>query len=318
MIKKIFIGIVLFLGTVVFLFLLLRYSNISQIKNIRTLLVATAMTTTSHQTIAYIVATESEIKKIMSNAIVESDKRSEISDIEITKRPRSTKNFSLLQEGVYVRDISAMKFRGKLMLVLDPSRVIVGVPDKFGKKGVTVKSMVESYDAVAGINGGWYTGYEPIGFVISNNIRVFPYSEYKSSVNIVGFTSEDVLVLGPYTEHEAVGAGIRDSLTSHPIIILNGEPQITSGDGGWGIAPRTAIAQRQDGAVLFLVIDGRQFHSLGATLRQVQDVLLENDAYNAICLDGGSSTAMYYNGAYLNTPSLGYERHSPTSFLVKK
>ena len=33
---------------------------------------------------------------------------------------------------------------------------------------------------------------------------------------------------------------------------------ITHGDGGWGVGPRTAIGQRKDGTVLFLVIDGRQ------------------------------------------------------------
>ena len=67
---------------------------------------------------------------------------------------------------------------------------------------------------------------------------------------------------------------------------------------------------------MFLVIDGRQIHSLGATLRDVQDVLLKYGAYTAANLDGGSSTTMYYNGKVINRPSdaLG-ERAVPSVFM---
>lgn len=101
-------------------------------------------------------------------------------------------------------------------------------------------------------------------------------------------------------------------------LIINGKPTIKKGDGGWGIAPRTAIAQRKDGTVLLLVIDGRQKDSIGATLKEVQDILLKYDAYNASNLDGGSSTTMYYQDRVVNKPSdiLG-ERAIPTAFIVK-
>ena len=56
------------------------------------------------------------------------------------------------------------------------------------------------------------------------------------------------------------------------------EKTITKGDGGWGIAPRTCIAQRKDGAIILLVIDGRELRSLGATLREAQDVLYDYGA----------------------------------------
>jgi hypothetical protein len=91
-----------------------------------------------------------------------------------------------------------------------------------------------------------------------------------------------------------------------------------NGDGGWGIAPRTAIGQRKTGEVLFLVIDGRTIDSIGATLKDIQDILLQYGAYNASNLDGGSSTTMYFNGKVINKPSdkLG-ERTVPTAFIVE-
>jgi exopolysaccharide biosynthesis protein len=111
---------------------------------------------------------------------------------------------------------------------------------------------------------------------------------------------------------------IRDAISFGPALIINGKPLIKKGDGGWGIAPRTAIGQRKDGTILLLVIDGRQKSSIGATLKDVQNVLLEYGAYNAANLDGGSSTTMYYNGNLINSPSdiLG-ERAIPSAFIIK-
>jgi len=298
------------------LFLLLRYASIPPFQYARHQIVATAMTTTSHQQIAHIVAAHAEIQSVMANAYMGIEGQFESSEIETAIISAKTEGFMLLEEGIYIRDIFGIGFSGKLMLVLEPSRIIIGTASIPGEEPATVQSMVELYGAVAGINGGWYAGYAPTGFIITNHVRVFPSSEHYNQVSIVGFTEDNVLVMGMYNEQEAIDAGIRDSLSCYPALIIDGEPMITSGDGGWGIAPRTAIAQRKDGAVLLLTLDGRQSHSIGATLRQVQDVLMENHAHTAIGLDGGCSTAMVYRGTYLNKPSLGFERPIPTAFLV--
>ncbi|MNV75982.1 hypothetical protein D3C71_1693090 [compost metagenome] len=104
-----------------------------------------------------------------------------------------------------------------------------------------------------------------------------------------------------------------------PTIIVNGTPTIKSGDGGWGIQPRTAIAQKKDGTVLMLVIDGRQKDSIGATLKNVQDIFLKYGAYNAFNLDGGASTTMVYDNKLVNSPSdIMGERYVPTAFIITK
>ena len=51
---------------------------------------------------------------------------------------------------------------------------------------------------------------------------------------------------------------MRDAIQFGPFLIVNGKPSFVKGNGGWGIAPRSAIGQRQDGIVLFLVINGRR------------------------------------------------------------
>ena len=74
--------------------------------------------------------------------------------------------------------------------------------------------------------------------------------------------------------------------------------------------PRTAIGQRADGAVLMLVIDGRQASSLGATYADLIKVMLDYGAVNAINLDGGSSSLMYYKGEYLHRALRGHPRRA--------
>lgn len=110
-----------------------------------------------------------------------------------------------------------------------------------------------------------------------------------------------------------------EGITFGPPLIVDGKKMITEGDGGWGVGPRTAIGQKKDGTVLFLVIDGRQpGYSIGATLRDVQDILFEKGCYIAANLDGGSSSTLYLNGKVVNKPAdlLG-ERMIPTAFIVK-
>ena len=86
-----------------------------------------------------------------------------------------------------------------------------------------------------------------------------------------------------------------------------------------GLNPRTAIGQRSDGAILLLVIDGRQVISIGASLWDLVDIFQKYGAVNACNLDGGSSTLMWYQGDYINNcASVIGIRPVPTTFLVLK
>jgi len=78
----------------------------------------------------------------------------------------------------------------------------------------------------------------------------------------VAFTKLGKLLVGPYSIKEMKDFGVTEAVSFGPAIIVNGRKTITKGDGGWGIAPRTCIAQRKDGAILLLVIDGRELNSI--------------------------------------------------------
>lgn len=227
-------------------------------------------------------------------------------------------------EEIEFHNVSGSTYKGIMMIVKDPSRVIVGTSsgvysaDVPGKK---VVDMIASYGAIGGVNAGGFedpqgagNGGMPKGIVISEGELKF--GSEAGSYEVIGFNNDNVLVVGTMTGSRALEMGIRDAVSFGPILVVNGEA--TKASGGGGLNPRTAIGQRADGAVLLLVIDGRQSSSLGASYADITEVMLEFGAINAANLDGGSSSVMYYEGELLNSCSSLYgPREMPTSIVVR-
>ena len=127
---------------------------------------------------------------------------------------------------------------------------------------------------------------------------------------------------GYIKKKEAKEKGIRDAVTFGPFLIINGKPSAVLGNGGWGDAPRTAIAQRQDGIVLFLVLNGRKPGKVGADMNDLIEILQRYGAYNAANLDGGTSSVLVVDNTIVNDPidSTGAHKTRPisTGFIVTK
>jgi len=211
-----------------------------------------------------------------------------------------------VENGIEFHEIKGSTFTGIMAVVADPSRVFVGTPRDYydGSAGLSVPDIADRYGAILAINGAFFedtggvgNGGTPIGFVFSNGNQL--YGGYGTVYNMMGFNEEGVLICGRMTGEQAVSYGIRDGLSCNPFLIINGEQLNVSGSGG-GLNPRTALGQRADGAVLLLVIDGRQATSLGASMSDVADVMFSFGAVNAGNLDGGGSSVIYYNGDILN------------------
>lgn len=227
-------------------------------------------------------------------------------------------------DGIDIFDVTGGTFKGKMMVVYDPSRVFVGTIGYFGEeaKGKKVVQMCRDYGVTAGINAGGFSdagglgsGGIPIGVVITQGKHV--WASRDSSWDMVGITNENKLICGYMSVQSAIDKGVRDAVYFGPSLIINGEPREQLGSGS-GLNPRAAIGQRADGAMLLLTIDGRQSNSLGASLEDVRDVMKNFGAVNAYNLDGGSSTTMVYNGEPINQSAflIGY-RDVCTGIMVR-
>lgn len=238
--------------------------------------------------------------------------------------PKQPEKETKQEEPIEFERISGSTYKGILMIVKDPSRITVGTSSKEYSEDVPGKKvidMINDYGAIGGINGGGFqdpqgagNGGIPKGVVISEGELRF--GNLDTTYEIIGMSRDNVLIVGSMTARSALEMGMRDGISFGPVLIVNGEA--TNASSGGGINPRTAIGQRADGAMLLLVIDGRQSGSLGASYLDVTRIMQKYGAVNAANLDGGSSSVMYYEGELLNSCcSLYGPREMPTCFIVK-
>ncbi len=319
-------------------FLLLYFIHLGPSPRFRDLFVASAKESSVGGVLVDLYLSQEEIEKIMaSNATQEFQEITDTTLVQIASADNGSKESTSLSstslsdnpedpdgDGITVYDVHGPTYRGKMMVVFDPSRVKVGTIDHYGisTPGLTLPDMVEKYDAVAGINGGKYddeagigTGGMPQGIVFSEG--VLRMGDPGSTYEVYGFNSENVLVVGRMSAGYAQAIGIRDAVSFGPALIVNGKSARMAGSGS-GLNPRTAIGQRADGAVLLLVIEGRQTTSLGASMADLVKVMEDYGAVNAANLDGGMSSSMVYNGEEIVSSCTMRNRKIPTAFIVER
>ncbi len=95
-----------------------------------------------------------------------------------------------------------------------------------------------------------------------------------------------------------------------PRLVRGGKPAADSDPGVYdaGFAdsrhPRTAVGVCPDGRILLVTVDGRRpGKSVGMTIAELSDLLIELGAAQAVNLDGGGSTTMVVGGRVVNSPS---------------
>ncbi len=224
-------------------------------------------------------------------------------------------------------DINTKKFDGYLLEIKDPTRIKIAYT-KHSNKGQKTSEMAKERNAVAAINGGSFVdknyagvGSTPGGFVISKGQVIYKDCDEDTPANVVAFTKNGKLVVGDHSINELKDKDIDVSEAVcflAPTLIINGEKQIRDPQCD-GSNPRTAVGQKEDGTVLFLVTDGRKnIVKLGASLYDLQEILFDHGAVNAGRLDGGYSSTMYYDGEVINSPNeWDGERTVPTALYVE-
>lgn len=305
--------------------------------NFREWWITTAMTTMTHQYLATWFYDEDVINDVLNrNKIVETGEDTDTNLINFTSTTEYANKYEkeILEHDEKNNDykiieINEKKFTGYLVAVYDASRIQTVCTKNLGRSGQYLTTMAEDHDAILAINGGGFddpnfnsTGGSPLGITICN-WEYTSQAKYSGAGGIIGFTRANKLILSSKVSvKEAKEKDIRDAVTFGPFLIVNGKASSVVGNGGWGTAPRTAIAQRTDGIVLFLVIDGRTASKPGADMDDLIEVLQRYGAYNAANLDGGTSSVLVVNDTIVNDPidSSGAHKTRPisTGFIITK
>lgn len=319
-VSKVFITLGVFLlFIIIFLYGALFMLCKGPSKKARDLFVTTCMETSFAKYFPMMVLSDSEIAQIQKANSITDNGMSTSTELDFTQvdTDETTPDIEII-------DITGGTYKGKLMIVKDPARVVVGTSsESFSKEkdGKKLEQIIKDAGAVAGVNAGGFedeggvgNGGMPLGIVIKDGKLLS--GSLNQQYTMAGFDDKNMLHVGSMTGQEAMDKNIRDAVSFGPALIINGESMEVSGNGG-GLNPRTAIGQRADGAVLILVIDGRQPHSLGASFKDLIEIMEEYEAINAFNLDGGSSSMMYYEGELITVCASIYgPRKIPTAILV--
>ena len=293
--------------------------------NFRNWLITTAMTTMSHKYLATWFYDDETINQVMQdNYVKESDEATDLNAIsfvdysnsKVMYKNKYEKEILTHEEGASYKliNIDGDGMRGYLIAIYDPSKVKVATASSMNSSGEMLTKIAEKNNALVAINAsGFYdpgyvgNGGKPHGAVIQNGKLVSNLPRSNVGGGIIGFTNDNKLIMGKMTAEEALNKGVRDAVEFGPFLIVNGEPSFIKGNGGWGTAPRTAIGQRQDGIVLFLVMDGRDYvHGIdGVGMVELTEIMMNYGAYNAANLDGGTSCGLVIDGKLTNQPVNG-------------
>ena len=234
--------------------------------------------------------------------------------------------FTSENEGVSLSPVSGNTFTGFMMTIDDPSRVFVGTIPRFdnASDGMQIDKLIKLHDAIGGINGGGFDegpggSGRPSGVVVTNGVFRKSHHPYNQLTGVlIGFDQDNKLHVGNFYNNETAQLNLRDALGFGPALIIDGIPQET-GETRNDYSSRTAIGQDAQGRVLMLVARGRQPDSMGADMKDLTKIMLDFGAVNAGNLDGGSSTAMYYNNEIVFSGfRLEPSRAIPTAFLIRK
>ena len=293
--------------------------------NFRNWLITTAMTTMSHKYLATWFYDDDTINKVMQeNYVKESDEETDLdaisfvdySNSKVMYKNKYEKEILTHEEGATYKliNINEDGMRGYLIAVYDPSKVKVATASNMNNNGEMLTTIAKKNNAVVAMNASGFfdpgyvgNGGKPHGAVIKDGKLVSNLARSNVGGGIIGFTNDNKLILGKMSAEEALAKGVRDAVEFGPFLVVNGEPSFIKGNGGWGTAPRSAIGQRQDGIVLFLVMDGRDYaHGIdGVGMVELTEIMMRYGAYNAANLDGGTSCGLVINGELTNQPVNG-------------
>ena len=302
---------------------------------IRDMYVTTAMSTMTKKFLANVLYDTETIQEVLAtNITIEPNEVMDQGAISIGQISEPTMYSSIYEEQVLKRGegedlykivrLDENGYEGYVVFVYDPTRINVATTRTLGTiYGEFVTDIAKRANAEIAINGGGFiTSGQPSGYVYQNGKIIWSRDRGgKWAGGTIGFTKEGVMILTKSKGQKALDEGVYNGVDFGPFLIVNGKSAEVSGNGGWGVNPRTVIGQRKDGIVVILIIDGRSRTSLGIDLNTAIEIMERYDVYNAANLDGGSSTTLVVKDKIINNPTSttnSGQRYLPIALVVTK
>ena len=195
---------------------------------------------------------------------------------------------------------------GNSVVVYNSWQGVTTGTNNFGVEIIVQDGVVENIFRESGNNY-----IPPDGFVISAHGTAAEYFKAVYVGDTITFDEDYINVEHGEDFNEAIHIiGVGPTLVKHGEVYVTADAEQFPPDIRVGRAPRSAVGITQYGDYIFAVVDGRQAHSKGCTLEEWANILKNSfGAVEAINLDGGGSTELFFKGKLVNKPSDGRERY---------
>ena len=225
------------------------------------------------------------------------------------------------ENNLLIVEVKGEQYKGLLAIVKNPEQVTVAKSKSLGTHGNLITKFAEDNHALVAINASGFAdenfkgnGGNIAGSMVLDGVE---YGNPKEHLKFFGFKEDNKLYIQNYNSQEITD--YKWAIQFRPALIVDGSKYV-QGSFGYGLQPRSAVGQTLNGEFLMLIVDGRQVgHSIGATVNDLAEIMLRHKAYQAMNLDGGSSSIMNYRGKTISKPSsknsLG--RYLPNAFICK-
>lgn len=171
-----------------------------------------------------------------------------------------------------------------------------------------LKQIAKANQAVVAINGTFFDAYTtssfktPYGYIVSGGEVLKASSGDRRTIFMYDKNHLAELIPGLEFNERFKQGSMEGALQAGPRLVTNGkvsidvtkegfkDPKILTGGGA-----RSALGITKDHKLILLTTGG-------ATIPQLAEIMKQAGAYQAMNLDGGASSGLYYNGKYLTTP----------------
>ena len=191
-------------------------------------------------------------------------------------------------------------YRGVLAVAKDPSRLSVQNSAYLGSSGQYAGTIAEAHGGVLAMSASSFIDEEGVGN--GGILAGYAMSDGEGSGVHMGWSykrlelrEDDYFYI--VDAQSEVDPRTTDAVEFTPAIIIDGQQMNTY---GWNsLNPRTVIGQSDRGEILMLVVEGRLLDSIGITVDDCAPILLDHRCMQAMNLDGGTSSILWYDGEYV-------------------
>ena len=188
-------------------------------------------------------------------------------------------------------------FRGVLAIAKDPAQLHLYPAKNIGSSGETAGKIAERYNGLIAMTGNGFiddggvgNGGDIAGYCVCDGQSYGRH--YGMGYKRIELHENNWLYIADAPD--PVGEGTTDATEFTPSLIVNGERQPIG--EYYELNPRACIGQSKYGEILMIACEGRFIDSLGCSVAECADIMLQHEALTAMNLDGGTSAILWYEG----------------------